>query len=205
MRRRLRHDFEIGDRQRALAERGADAVGAGVAAADDDDVLAVGEDRLAAIGGFAADAAVLLRQVIHGEVDALELAAGHRQVAALFGAAGEHHGVVFADELLGIDIDADMRAIMEDHALALHLRDAAVDVMLLHLEVGNAVAQKPAGLGEFLEHMHVVAGAGELLRAGEAGRPRADDGDLLAGLVRRPAPASAPARWRGRRWRTRSI
>ena len=32
--------------------------------------------------------------------------------------------------------------------------------------------------------MHVVAGAGELLRAGEARRARADDGDLLAGLVR---------------------
>ena len=43
---RLRHDLEIGHRQRALADRGADAVGAGVAAADHDDVLAVGEDRL---------------------------------------------------------------------------------------------------------------------------------------------------------------
>ena len=43
---RLRHDLEIGDRQRALADRGADAVGAGVAAADHDDLLAGGEDRL---------------------------------------------------------------------------------------------------------------------------------------------------------------
>ena len=56
---------------------------------------------------------------------------------------------------------------------------------LLHLEVGDAVAQQAAGLGEFLEHMHVVAGARELLRAGHAGRPRADDRDLLAGLLRR--------------------
>ena len=43
-----REDFEIGDRQRALADRGADAVRAGIAAADDDDVLAGGEDRLGA-------------------------------------------------------------------------------------------------------------------------------------------------------------
>ena len=36
-----------------------------------------------------------------------------------------------------------------------------------------------------LVDMHVVAGARELLRAGQAGRARADHGDLLAGLVRR--------------------
>ena len=37
---RPRHDLELVDRRRALAVRGAEAVGAGVAAADDDDVLA---------------------------------------------------------------------------------------------------------------------------------------------------------------------
>ena len=42
----LRHDFELRHRQRALADRGADAVGAGVAAADDHDMLAAGEDGL---------------------------------------------------------------------------------------------------------------------------------------------------------------
>ncbi len=41
---RLRHDLELRHRGRALAERRADAVRAGVAAADDDDVLARGED-----------------------------------------------------------------------------------------------------------------------------------------------------------------
>ena len=45
--RRLRHDLELGHREGALADRGADAVGAGIAAADDDDVLAAGEDGLA--------------------------------------------------------------------------------------------------------------------------------------------------------------
>ena len=74
---------------------------------------------------------------------------------------------------------------MEGHAFRLHLRDAAVDEVLLHLEVGNAVAQQAAGLGVLLEQMHVMAGARELLRAGHAGRAGADDGDLLAGLRRR--------------------
>ena len=59
---------------------------------------------------------------------------------------------------------------MEGHAFGLHLLTPRVDVMLLHLEVGNAVAQQAAGLGVLLEHMHVVPGARELLRAGQARR-----------------------------------
>ena len=69
------------------------------------------------------------------------------------------------------EVDADMGAVMERDAFALHLRDAAVDDPLLHLEVGDAVAQQAARLGELLVDVHVVAGARELLRAGEARRP----------------------------------
>ena len=43
---RLRHDFERRHRLRALTQRGAEAIGAGVTASDDDDVLAVGVDRM---------------------------------------------------------------------------------------------------------------------------------------------------------------
>ena len=57
--------------------------------------------------------------------------------------------------------------------------------MLLHLEVGNAVTQEPAGLGVFLEHMHVMAGPRELLGAGKPGGSRSHDRDGLAGLMRR--------------------
>ncbi len=133
---------------------------------------------------LAGDAPVLLRQEIHREMDAVELAAGDRQIARLLGAAGQRHRVVFGEQLVGRQVDADMDAVMEGDALGLHLLHADVDDALLHLEVGNAVAQQAAGLGEFLEDMHVVAGARELLRAGHAGRARADDGDFLAGLVR---------------------
>ena len=41
-------------------------------------------------------ALVLLRQEIHREMDAGELAAGHLQIARLFGAAGQRHRVEFA-------------------------------------------------------------------------------------------------------------
>ena len=169
--RRLRHDLEIRHRHRALTDRRADAVRAGVAAADDDDVLAVGEDRRGLVRRLAADAAVLLRQEFHREMNAVEFAAGDRQVARLFGAAGQHHRVVILDDVFDRRVDADMRVVMERHAFRLHLRDAAVDVNLFHLEVGNAVAQQAAGLGEFLVDMHVVAGARELLRGGKSRRP----------------------------------
>ena len=69
-----------------LAVRRADAVGAGVAAADHDDVLARRQDLVR--HRVAGDDLVLLRQELHREVDAGELAAGHRQVARLLGAAG---------------------------------------------------------------------------------------------------------------------
>ncbi len=133
-------------------------------------MLAVGEDRLDVAERLAADAAVLLRQEIHGEMDAVELAARDRQVARLLGAAGQRHRVVVLEQLLGRQVDADMGAVMEGHAFALHLLDAHIDDALLHLEVGDAVAHQAAGLGVFLVEMHVVAGARELLRAGHAGR-----------------------------------
>ena len=49
LQRRLRQDFELHEALAAMAHRGADAVGAGVAAADDDDVLARGVDEVAVL------------------------------------------------------------------------------------------------------------------------------------------------------------
>ncbi len=53
---------------------------------------------------LAGHAAVLLRQEVHGEVNAAEIAAGHRDVARLFRAARQQNGVVFlfdVGELVG--------------------------------------------------------------------------------------------------------
>ncbi len=84
---------------------------------------------------------------------------------------------------------------MERHALGFHLRHAAVDDVLFHLEVGDAITKQTAGLGEFFVDMDVVAGACELLRGREARGSGADDRDLLAGLDRgdlRLQPAIVP-------------
>jgi hypothetical protein len=112
-------------------------------------MLALGEDRLDVVQRLAADAAVLLRQEIHGEVDAVEVAAGDRQVARLLGAAGSTTASYLRDQIVDRSRHADMDAAVEGDALGLHLLDAAVDVPLLHLEVGDAVAHQAAGLAFF--------------------------------------------------------
>ena len=139
-------------------------------------------DRLDVAERLVADAAVLLRQELHREVDAVELAAGDRQVARLLGAARQHHRVVLCHDVVDRHLVADMDVVVEGHALGFHLRDAPVDVALLHLEVGDAVAQQAAGLGVLLVEVDVVPGARELLRAGQARGARADHGHGLAGL-----------------------
>src|SRR3974390_2183606 len=183
MLRRLRHDLEIGHRHGALADRGADAVGAGVPAADHDYLFAGSEDRLDLTERLVAEATVLLRQEVHGEMDSLEFASGHRQVARLLRPAGQHHSVVLLYKLIRWYIDTDVSVVVKGHALRLHLLDAPIDVNLLHLEVRDAVAQQAAGFRPALIDMHLVPDSRELLRAGEARRPRSDNRHLLACLV----------------------
>ena len=126
-------------------------------------------------------AAILLGQKLHGEVDALEFAAGDGEIAGLLGAAAKQDGVEAFSERLDGDIDADVRVGLEDDAFGPHLLDAAVDDVLFKLEVGNAVAEKAADAVGFLEDGDGVAGAAKLLRGGETGGTAADDGDALAG------------------------
>jgi hypothetical protein len=124
-------------------------------------------------------APVLQREVVHREVDAVQLATGHRQVARLLGAAGKQDGVEVPPQLVRRHVHADVHAGPEDHTLVLHEREAPVENPLLHLELGDSVAQEapdPVGL---LEHRHRVSGAIELVGGGQASRARSDDRDLL--------------------------
>ena len=89
--RRLRQKLELRHRFRVLPIRRADAVGAGVAAADHDHVLAGRPDLIANL--VAGDDLVLLRQEFHGEMDAGLVAAGDGKVARLLAAARQRDGV----------------------------------------------------------------------------------------------------------------
>ena len=164
----------------ALAMHGAQAVGAGVAAADDDDVLARGTDEALVGDGVALAAPVLEGEVLHGEVNARQLAPGHGQIARVAGAAGQHDGVEVAPQVGHRHGDADVGVRLEDDAFLLHDGEAAFQKPLLHLELGDAVAKEPADAVGALEDDHRVAGAVELLRAGQPGRARAHHGHPLA-------------------------
>ena len=120
--------FELGYGEGALAMAGAQAIGAGIAAADDDDALAGGEDGFGVGDVVAFAAAVLLRQEIHGEVDALEFAAGDAEVARAVrrrrragwrGNRGAASSIGTLDADVGVDDEID--------AFGAHLLDAAVD------------------------------------------------------------------------------
>ena len=103
----------------ALAMAGAEAIGAGIAAADDDDAFAGGQNLVG--DGIAFAHLVLLRQKLHGEVDALQFAAGDVEIARLLGAAGQQDGVEFAAQVFHRHIAADVRIGLELHAFGAHL------------------------------------------------------------------------------------
>ncbi len=88
------------------------------------------------------------------------------------------------------------RGAAELDALGSHLRQAAVEHRLLHLELRDPVAQKPAGaLGPLVDD-DVVPGPGQLLRTGQARGPRSHHRHGLPGAHRRHLgghPPLAPA------------
>ena len=111
---------------------------------------------------------VLQRQELHRVVDAFQLAAGHRQIARLFRAAGQQYRIELGLQLfrrdrflgpigdLGALAHRLLRSTHDDtgakhHALGLHLLNAPVDMRLLHLEVGNPIAQQTADAIVLLE------------------------------------------------------
>src|SRR5205814_2359029 len=97
----------------------ADAVAAGVAAADDDHVLAVGADL--ALDGAAGVDLVLLRQELHREVHAVEISPRYWQVARALRAGREDDRVELRHQLIGRD--AFLRPVGDDVAFA-ELADA---------------------------------------------------------------------------------
>ncbi len=131
---------------------------------------------------------------------AVEFAPRDRQIARMLGAARHDHGVEFLQQLFRRHCvraaAAHGLAYPELHALGAHLLHAPVDQLLFQFEVGNAIAQQTADAVVLFVQHHIVAGARQLLRAGEAGRTRTDYRHPLAGLARRRQrqhPAHLPA------------
>ena len=164
----------------SFAQRIAEAVGAGVAAAEDRYALALGRD-LRTFDGKSRDATILLCQVRHCELDTSKLATREDEVAVALRTRGEDDGIDAVAEFFKRKVATNVDAGGELDSFGLQLLEAAIDQLLLELEVGDAVAQESAKLVGALEDGHAVAFADELLGAGKASRARTNDGDPFAG------------------------
>ena len=160
---------------------GAKAVGAGIATADDDNALAGGKDRHARrepcrpARAWSAAAGTPSRSgcpSAHARDIADRAAAPSRRPA-------RWHRIRLRRSV-HIHVHADMRVGDKLHALGLHLLQAAIDDVLLQLEVRDAVAQQAADAVGFFIHGDGVSGAAQLLRRGKTRRTGADHGNLFA-------------------------
>ncbi|MPM55228.1 hypothetical protein SDC9_102021 [bioreactor metagenome] len=192
------HQLELSDADCAVAVRCTHTVRARVAAANHDDVLAVGADL--ALELVARVDLVLLRQELHREMDAVKIAARHWQITRLLGTAGQQHGIELFLQLFGCDGFlgpvgdlgalaqpvlgcADKHAGADLHAFGSELFCTTVDVRLLHLEVRNAIAQQATDAVVLFEQGHIVTCTCQLLRSRHARRAGANHGDVLASFV----------------------
>ena len=115
-------------------------------------------------------------------------------------------GVVAVAQLQRVGRLADVGVQNERDAFRAELIDAPDDVLLGHLEVGDAVGEQPTGAVVALVDGDRVPGAAELLRRGQPGRAAADDrrptsrsrGVGGSGTIQPFFPARdrrSPARW----------
>src|SRR5262249_20113129 len=141
---RFRQQFELVNRERFLAVRSAEAICAGIPAADDNHSLAGRQYGAFFRDDVALAAPVLLRQEFHREVDAFQLAARNLEIARPFCAAGQQQRVVFPAEFINRNVYAYVSIRDEAHTLGLHLTQPAVDEALLHLEIRDSVAEQSA-------------------------------------------------------------
>ena len=198
----LGHDLDLRDALAALAMGGADAVGAGVAAADYQYIFSFGSNALVLRELHAGEDAVLLGEEFEGEVYALEFATGSLEVAGHRRAGGDDDGkptpipsrgegrlvtqslVEFLDrKVIKPSLprgELEGGTVSELNPLLLHQLDAAVNNRLVELEIGDTVAQKPAGGFVLLEDGDAVAHLVKVVGGSETGGTGADDGDALA-------------------------
>ncbi len=122
-----------------------------------------------------------LREVLHRLMDTAQIPPTEPKITRDCGTECQHDGVIAIAQLIAGDVDPDVDAGAEDGALAAHLIQTAIEVLLLHLELGNAVSEQAAEFVFALVDRDGVPGPGQLLRHGQSGRTRTDHGNRLAG------------------------
>ena len=190
---RGRQELQLVDALCVLAQRRCNAVGAGVATADNHHVLAFGAHRrrfrMTVEQGLS-----LRRKVVHSKDHVRVVRTGDAQAARLSCARSHNHGVE-ARKLSrnlgrgGVGTAANLDAVL------LHEVEPALDDLLGKLHVGNSIHEKAARTVMALEERHARAAARELPRrsqAGGAGPNHGDAGCVLSGRRKRRGAARSP-------------
>src|SRR5579862_9800798 len=103
-------------RERLLPVTGAQAVCAGITAADDDYSLAARQDFNFGLDRVAKAAAVLLRQILHGEMDSFQLAPRNFEIARVFCSTRQYDCIEVAAQISDRNILTHFRSSNEAHA-----------------------------------------------------------------------------------------
>ena len=168
--RRLRQQLILADQLRPLPVSGAQAIRAGIAAAQDNHPLALGGQPVSHFHQLTRVETVLLGKIFHGEVNAVQLPARHRKVAGLSGAAGQADGVEVIEKLVRRKVHSHVDPGLESDPLFLHDGEAPTQHFLVQLEVGNAQRQQSADVFGALVDRHPVTGAVDLLSGCQSSR-----------------------------------
>ena len=131
------------------------------------------------------ETAILLRQVIHGEMDAAQRSAGDIELAGRLRADGQTDRIEVATELVDAELFADIHTGPEHDSFGRQLREASIEHVLLELEIRNAIPQQATHAIILLEDDNGVAESTELLSGGESRRTGADDGNTPSRLLSR--------------------
>ena len=115
-------------------------------------------------------ALVLLRQELHGIVNAFQFPSRDHEVPWLLRASSQQHGIELSLQILHRHGFSYVRVGDELHPFALHLFHTAVDEVFFHLEFWNAVTQQTSDAVGFFVDRDPMAGAIELLRGCQARR-----------------------------------
>ena len=181
----LRQQFELLHAQRTLPVARPRAVGSGIPAADDDDVLSARGDLGGRIEHVACEAAILLHEIWHREMHTAQATTRRVEVARVVGAARQQDCIELAAQDVDSDVNADVHRMTEVYPFGRELLDPPVEHALLELEFRNTVPQQTAGAVVLFQHRDGVTEAAELLRRSESSRPRAYHRDASPGLAAR--------------------
>ena len=127
----------------------------------------------------------MLAQIVHRQMDAMQLASGDQQVPSLGCAAGQTHRIEVGEEILRRIVYPNVNAGTESYPFLDHQVDPAAHHRFVQLEIRNAQRKQAPDIVGPLQDRNPVAGAVELLSRRQAGGARADYRHPLAGAVLR--------------------